>query len=144
MFTAGPVALSGPLFVVVIVYVSVPPPLIGSVASVTPTETSDAGLTVIVALPVLSLPLFGSNSLRVTVALLLIVPTVVAFSTSVIVAFAPEMMPPRLQVTGPVPLQEPCDGVAALNDALLNVSMTCTPVAFDRPLLVIVSVIVAV
>src|ERR1051326_4133692 len=124
--TVDPGEVSGPLFVVVIVYVTFDPPITGSGESLTVTPRSEAGRTVMFAL-LLLFAVFGSDALASpTVALLVMVPIV-----------------PSEQEIGPVPLHVPCDGVAETNAAPLNESVSVTLGELEPPVFVTVSVIVA-
>ena len=104
------------------------------------TARSAFALTVMVALSGPSLALFGSTVVEVTPAVLLIVPTVVAWRAIVTTALWPAVSTPMLQVIGPLPVHEPIVEVAELNVALEKLSLRVTPVAVDGPLLVTVTV----
>src|SRR5687767_4786548 len=83
----------------------------------------------------------GSFSVAVALALFVIVPGVFGVTRIVTVAFALLLIVPRLQVTGAVPEQEPCDGVDETNVTLTGkVSVSTTLVAFDGPAFETVSV----
>src|ERR1051326_8990635 len=143
MLTVDPGEVSGPLFVVVIVYVTFDPPITGSGESVTVTPRSEAGRTVMFAL-LLLFAVFGSDALASpTVALLVMVPIVFAFNTSATVADPPLAIVPSEHEIGPVPLHVPCDGVAETNAAPLNESVSVTLGELEPPVFVTVSVIVA-
>src|SRR5438270_447345 len=100
-----------------------------------------AGLTVVSSLAVL-LSGFRSVSLAVTLAVLVMVPVVVGWTTIVTVAAAPPNMPPRLAVTTPPDwLTDPWLVVAETNVTPAGrESVATTPVASLGPLLVIVRV----
>jgi hypothetical protein len=78
---------------------------------------------------------FGSPSAALTLALFVIVPLVaVTVATSVIVALAPLLIVPRLQLTGLAALHVPCDGVALTKlTPAGSVSLTTTDVAASGP-----------
>jgi hypothetical protein len=78
-----------------------------------------------------------------TVAVLLIIPGMVVATTIEIVAEFPSVTVPRLQLTGPVPLQLPWLGVLETHVTLPGkVSATMTPVAVLGPVFVTVIVYV--
>src|SRR5437773_11921065 len=80
-----------------------------------------------------------SDSLPLTLAVLLRLPAVVGVTTSVIVAEAPLAKVPRLQVIVLVPLQLPwVDVTETRMTSDGNVSSIFTPVAVEGPLLVTV------
>ena len=83
---------------------------------------------------------FGSDSLPLTVAVLVTVPTEVGVTVIVIEALAPEASEPALQVTVPEALvQVPWEELAETNVTPAGrLSVTVTPVAGLGPLLVAV------
>ena len=92
-------------------------------------------LTVVVTLALL-LAVFGSLTVALTEALLLMVPTVIGLMVMVTVAFAPLFSVPIAQLTVAVPLHVPLVETA-LTKTLLdgNVSVSVTLVALLGPLL---------
>src|SRR5919108_520842 len=110
------VALEGPEFWAVSVYVRSWPTGTGSGESDFVRERSAAGVTVVSALAELS---EGSDSViaEETVALLVIDPSLCGRTLIEIVAFAPEASVPREQLTVPLEggAQVPCDGIAESN-----------------------------
>jgi hypothetical protein len=133
-----PVAELGPLFVTVIVYVRFCPTITGSGESVLVIDRLAAGFTVVVVVQLL-LPVFGSVTPLVTLAVLLSVPTAAApgVTTMVTVALAPLAKVPIEQVIVAVPVQLPGLDVAETNVTFAGkVSVTVTPVAALGPLLV--------
>lgn len=99
-----------------------------------------AGCTLAVWLPVLFAG-FGSAVLALTVAVFVIVPWVVAVTTSVTVVLAPLAKLPKMQLIVAVPEQLPWSGVAETNVTPVgNTSVNTTPEASAGPLLVIVVV----
>jgi hypothetical protein len=141
--TVTPVAVLGPLFVTVIVYINRPPTTTGSGESVLVIDRSACGLMVLDTEPLLLLE-SGSETPLPTVAVLVMVPDAVAVTTIVTVALAPFPMMPSAQFTVLVPVHGlPWLGVA---DTKLtpagSVSLTDTPVALFGPRLVTVIVYV--
>jgi hypothetical protein len=138
-------ASDGPLLVTVSVYVAFEPAvtLAGPVFAI---ATSADVPAVVDAVEVL-LPALGSAVVLLTVAVFEIVDPfampALAFTVSVIVAAPALTIVPRLQVTVAVPVQVPCDGVAATNDVFAgSVSETDTASASDGPLFATLSVYV--
>jgi hypothetical protein len=85
----------------------------------------------------------GSGVLE-TDALFVIVPAAVDVSVRVTVADPPEASAPRVQVTGPVPLHVPADGVALTKvPGPVHESVSVTLLAVDGPALLTVNVITA-
>src|SRR2546426_11706872 len=103
---APPVAVLGPPLVTLIVYVRFAPTITGSGESVLVIARSAEGLIVVSSVAEL-LPRLGSNSLALTVAVLLTTPACVGVTTMVTVAEPPFATVPRLQLTVLVSLQLP-------------------------------------
>ena len=96
------VAVLGPLFVTVRVYVNVAPAVTGSGESVFVIERSDEAVTVVLSLSLL-LPGTGSLTLEATVALLVIVPPALGAVTIIVMTgAAPTPRLARVQVTTPL------------------------------------------
>src|SRR5205809_175223 len=97
----------------------------------------EVGCTVTVAVAELFAGFMSVCGNAETVAVLLSIPAAVGLTLRTIVADAPLLSEPRLQVTVVVPLQLPCDGVAETNVALAGMtSVTTTDVAVFGPLFV--------
>jgi hypothetical protein len=141
-----PVAVLGPALLTLTVYVSVLAATTGSGESVLVTLTSAEAVTVVVALALL-FALLGSDSLAVTVAVLVIVPPALGAVTVIVtVADPPLAIPPRLHVTVPALwLQVPWVAVADTKPTPAgNVSVKVTPVAPLGPALLTLTVYVSV
>jgi hypothetical protein len=105
-------AVDGPAFDAVRVYVRSVPAVTGSTESVFVSETSTRGLTVVPCVAEL-FPGVGSEVDDVTVAVFESDPSMLVFTTTLIVAFAPFAIVPSGQDTVPAACEhEPCDGVA--------------------------------
>jgi hypothetical protein len=133
-----PVAALGPLLVTTIVYVRFCPTKTGSGLSVLVIERLAAAFTVVVVVQLL-LPVFGSVTPLLTLAVLLSVPTAAApgVTTMVTVALAPLANVPIEQLIAGLPAQLPCVDVAETNVTFAGrVSETVTPVAALGPLFV--------
>jgi hypothetical protein len=137
-----PVAVLGPALLTLTVYVRLPPDTTGSGLSALVIDRSTEAVTVVLAV-VLLLPAFGSFSVAVTVALLVITPPDVGAVTTIVTVALPALaIVPRLHVTVPALwLQVPWVAVADINTTPAgNVSVKLTPVAVLGPALLTLTV----